>query len=338
MPTTPQAHLVFPEAATIPCSELAEAISRARGRLNEIAIEISDATEARDAFDTEADQWHALEHAAQLSAIEDIKHLSGKANDPWAGALQVDNAAVAQAHAGEAAARAKADDEWAKIKQLHDEQSWLRAWCTAADYESRSRCGAVPPTPEPKVGKKIVKAAAVLLATAMTVGIGTVWRHVAAGPQPERTDLVVSQPSPTPADHPDAPPATISGHYAGDVIVDKDPAGHSCCIKPASDWDVLQKRDKSTGAITIEISGVLPGLVLSAPLQATGDEFHATTFASVAGANHVQIDLVGRVTFDDGLAATLTFGANRVLPQGKAITFIASMVKIPTPMVEVVPV
>ncbi len=121
----------------------------------------------------------------------------------------------------------------------------------------------------------------------------------------------------------------VSGRYAGRLPVATDPAGHACCVHPATTWEVLQTRDTQTGAITIKLGGVLEGIDLTGPLSGTGAQFTANGVGSVAGRAGTEVSFTGTVTPLGGIHGTLTVGANRTLPTGQAVTFTVDMAKAP---------
>jgi len=144
---------------------------------------------------------------------------------------------------------------------------------------------------------------------------------------PSPTEATSTTPPPPTATTP-APPL-VTGPYAGSVTVPPggDPAGHSCCVKPSSAWDVRQVRDTSTNVITITLSGVLPGISLSSSISGTGAAFTATSTGVVAGFANVSVTFSGSVTPQTGIQGTLVVGGNGALPQGKSITFSVNMAK-----------
>src|SRR5207249_2056842 len=97
---------------------------------------------------------------------------------------------------------------------------------------------------------------------------GTTTTTPATGTTPATTTTPVP-PSPT------TPNPIISGKYGGTVGVVSDPAGHSCCVHPASSWDVYQGR--AGDDIFIRLSDILPGITLQQDIPATGTQFTATS-------------------------------------------------------------
>jgi len=120
----------------------------------------------------------------------------------------------------------------------------------------------------------------------------------------------------------------VSGTYQGAVTVAMDPAGHSCCVFPATSWNVLQVLDTTTGAITITLGPVFQGINLNSPLTGTGAPFVATGTGTVAGYPNTEVDFSGTVTPQSGLHGTLTVGQNGSLPTGQSITFKVDMTKV----------
>jgi hypothetical protein len=174
--------------------------------------------------------------------------------------------------------------------------------------------------------KKLV-AAGVLVAAATTGvvlgvsggGSNSTRREAITGAKPTISEVTTSSVAGT---------AKVSGTYQGTVTVDKDPAGHSCCVAPTKSWDVLQVRDTSTGAITITLDNVLAGINLTGPLTATGDPFVATGAGTVAGRANTAVSFAGSVTPQNGLHGSLTVGANGTLPTGQPISFEVDMTKV----------
>lgn len=126
-----------------------------------------------------------------------------------------------------------------------------------------------------------------------------------------------------------AAPGTVSGTYAGTVTVAGDPAGHACCVKPTTTWEILQVRDTATGAITITLSDVVEGIDLTGPLADTGERFTATGSGTVAGYPNTDVSFTGTVSPEDGIDGTLAVGRNGTLPQGEPIAFTVDMARQP---------
>lgn len=326
---TPQAHVALSDPATTPCLQLRQQMQDARQRLLETLDEITAAEKLRDAYDKEAGQWHDLEHEAQKSATDDLGHKpsyqEGKSWKLWNEKHDADEGAVKQARDVEARLTKLANDEQEKIRQLHDEQARLRMWLTEAEYQSRTRCVedfATADAIEKRVWSLMTKVVAGVAAFGLVLGSGLAL-HARGDKPADLPEALAEVRAEAPVDiDPRSPRAPkVSGSYAGDVAVVEDPAGHKCCVKPGTRWDVLQRRDTSTGAITIQFTNVLPGITLEAPIAGTGAEFKAETFGAVAGFKNVQVELTGTVTIDGGLNASLVVGRNRSLPQGKPIYF-----------------
>ena len=330
MPETTPQHTVLTDPEALSCAELAEQIAKVHDRLDDIDDAIRDATAIATAFDKTSGQWHDLEHAAQQDAINDLKNKPytqvGPAWDAWLGKYNVDEAAVAQAKAGEAEAYARASEEWDKVHHLHAEQEVLGRWLTAANYQSRTRC-VTEPAARPRRRRGFARVAAGVATFALTVGSGVTLQHFAGHHAPQSHDdgTTIVDNNALQNDGPTAP--KVSGAYAGTVAVATDPAGHKCCVKPATRWDVLQRRNTTTGEITITITNVLPGIVLEAPLAATGAPFRATATGTVAGFKNVEVGFEGTVTPQGGVHGKLVVGRNQALPQGQAIYFTVDMSK-----------
>jgi hypothetical protein len=124
-------------------------------------------------------------------------------------------------------------------------------------------------------------------------------------------------------------PALVTGGYRGSVTVASDPAGHRCCVTPSDRWDVLQVRNTQTGAITITLSNVLPGITLTGPVPGVAQPFTASGAGTVAGFPNTSVAFTGTATAEAGVNGTLTVGANGTLPQGQAISFSASLQRAP---------
>jgi len=105
-------------------------------------------------------------------------------------------------------------------------------------------------------------------------------------------------------------------------------AGHSCCVMPATKWDVLQVRNTTTGEITIALNNVLDGINLTGPLSDTGQPFVAAGTGTVASRPGTSASFAGTVTPQNGLHGMLTVGANGTLPTGQPITFTVDMTKL----------
>jgi len=91
---------------------------------------------------------------------------------------------------------------------------------------------------------------------------------------------------------------------------------------------VLQVKDTTTGAITITLGPVFPGIDLTSPLSGTGAPFVASGTGTVAGYPGTEVDFSGTVTPQDGIKGTLTVGQNGTLPTGQSITFDVDMTKV----------
>lgn len=180
---------------------------------------------------------------------------------------------------------------------------------------------------------KVLAAVAAFIAVA--VGIGFLAnRGRSGGPEASPASTVASTAAPTTVTPttlagpgPPTSPPLVSGRYAGTVRVRDDPAGHACCVHPASAWEVLQTRDTRSGAISIKLGGVVEGIELSAPLEGTGVPFTATGTGTVAGRAGTEVSFTGTVTPQGGVHGVLTVGGNRTLPTGQAITFTVDMAK-----------
>lgn len=126
-----------------------------------------------------------------------------------------------------------------------------------------------------------------------------------------------------------ATPGIVTGGYRGAVTVANDPAGHRCCVAPSDRWEVLQVRNTQTGAITITLSNVLPGVTLTGPVPGVGQQFTASGTGTVAGYPNTLVAFTGTASAEAGVNGTLTVGANGSLPQGQAITFTAALKRVP---------
>jgi hypothetical protein len=334
MPENSQVHYdLSGDLSTMPCAELQRRIEIAQQRRGQNSRDILEAEAAMQRCDKEAEQWQALEHAAWQDAIADEANRPmtdhGKAFDRWKDKLTTDENAVKQAHDEVERLTKLGDDELEKIKQLHREQEQLDRWLDEAMRQRDARC---PSMPEVAQGPgKLVKVAAGVVSFGLVVGGGWLLRPVNK-PTP-RTDVPVAQ-APVGDNHvvvattllsPKAP--TVSGDYRGEVAVTEDPAGHKCCVKPAATWHILQQRNTKTGEITIQLTGVLPGITLTAPLEQTGDSFTAVTHGTVAGYPNVEVRFAGAVSPDGGLHGDLLVGGNKALPKGLPIMFHADLAK-----------
>lgn len=163
---------------------------------------------------------------------------------------------------------------------------------------------------------------ATVLAIGAAVGIGVGLTRDGGGKAAEPKTSPTSTPTPSAT-----PTLKVSGPYGGTVRVESDPAGHKCCVKPATKWDVLQVRDTSTGMITITLNDVVEGIDLTGPLARTGERFNADGKGTVAGRPNTEVAFAGTVSPEDGLRGTLTVGANGTLPTGQPITFTVDMTK-----------
>jgi hypothetical protein len=256
---------------------------------------------------------------------------------------------------------------WWAAKQAYDAEvkrniqagAALEGWAKA-DYEylwtwypnwsvPMPSSGGIAPAPKgirPMIRTNIVYVA-IVVALLAAVGLG--WILLGGDDDPEPIDATpaaqADEPSddpptddpppeePTPDDSdpnpPDGPAPLVSGDYAGTVDVDEDPAGHSCCVSPATTWPVLQVRETTTGEITITLEDVVEGIDLTSPLGATGEQFRAVGVGTVAGFQGTEVAFEGTVTPEAGLHGTLTVGGNRTLPTGQPISFRVDMAKAP---------
>ncbi len=113
----------------------------------------------------------------------------------------------------------------------------------------------------------------------------------------------------------------VTGTYTGVVTVAADPAGHDCCVAPNTTWQVLQTRNTASGAITLTLGEIFPGVSATGEIAAIGAPVDLATTATIANCPGTEVRFQGTVTAEGGVVGTLTVGANGTLPTGQAIVF-----------------